>query len=572
MTLAIGVLVGLVVCLLVVLGGLVFFHDRALPGVKVIHVAVGGKSQDEIHAILEQLVSARGPELHFVHEGKTWTWDLQQLGYVPATHATAKTAVAWGKNIQTWTELPRLWSTTTDLPLAYEIPESQLDRAVSEIAEEVWEPAIDPEIQVSSSGAVLVQKGTLGQEIDRQALLAEVEQRLVWLRGGQIELPVLIYDRRIDDVQAEETRIRAEQMLKKKVTLKVFDTELVWEGQVLAGLMGFDGGFSEQKIRSQISELALAVNRLPENAVFEFDETTGKVKEFKAERPGLVIQESEAIKDLKIALENLERDATDSADLALATEETDAKVKVADMNSLGIKELIGKGESWFKGSIASRVHNVELAAARLNGAVIAPGEVISFVNLVGDISRATGFQAAYVIQGGRTVLGDGGGVCQVSSTLFRAALNTGLPIEERKAHSYRVGYYEQQSHPGLDATIYAPSVDLKIRNDTPAHILIQTKLDKKNSHLVFEIYGTSDGRIAEVGNYKLWNQVAPPPPLYQDDPTLPPGTIKQVEHAAWGAKASFDWKVTRNGETIQEKTFFSTFRAWQAVYLKGPSV
>jgi vancomycin resistance protein YoaR len=166
-------------------------------------------------------------------------------------------------------------------------------------------------------------------------------------------------------------------------------------------------------------------------------------------------------------------------------------------------------------------------------------------------------------------LGDGGGVCQVSTTLFRAALNAGLPILERQAHAYRVSYYEQESFAGLDATVYSPKPDLKIQNDTPAHILIQARVFPQEFKLVFQLYGTADGRRATITNPRLWDQVAPPPPLYIDDPTLPKGEVRQVESPVWGAKAAFDWKVVRDGQILQERTFYSVYQPWQAVYLRG---
>jgi vancomycin resistance protein YoaR len=248
---------------------------------------------------------------------------------------------------------------------------------------------------------------------------------------------------------------------------------------------------------------------------------------------------------------------------------TEPAIKTENVNGLGIKELLGKGESTFHGSIASRKHNIALTAGRLNGILVAPSEIFSFNQAVGDISAATGYQTAYIIKDGRTMLGDGGGVCQDSTTMFRAILNAGLPIIERHPHSYRVTYYEQNAPPGLDATVYAPSVDLKFKNDTPGYILIQTKVDINKNYLVVELYGSSDGRKATVSNVRLWAQVPPPADLYQDDPTLAAGVIKQVDWKAWGAKAAFDWKVVRNNEVLQEKTFYSNYQPWQAVYLRG---
>ena len=160
-------------------------------------------------------------------------------------------------------------------------------------------------------------------------------------------------------------------------------------------------------------------------------------------------------------------------------------------------------------------------------------------------------------------------MCQVSTTLFRAVLNAGLPIEERVAHAYRVRYYEEKYQVGFDATVFQPSPDFKFKNDTPGHVLIQTEFSERDKHLVFKLYGTSDGRLVNLSKSRVWEVVAPPPDLYIDDATLPAGTVKQTEHAAWGAKVAFDWKVTRGEEVLQERTFYSNYRSWQAVYLRG---
>jgi vancomycin resistance protein YoaR len=188
---------------------------------------------------------------------------------------------------------------------------------------------------------------------------------------------------------------------------------------------------------------------------------------------------------------------------------------------------------------------------------------------VGDISSLTGYKQAYVIKNGRTVLGDGGGVCQVSTTLFRAALNTGLPILERTSHAYRVQYYENDAKPGLDATVFGPTVDLKIQNDTPAAILIETEIDKENNILTFKLFGKKDGRTVELSPVRVYDEQPPPAPRYEDDPTLKKGVTKQVDFASWGAKSQYTYKIHKADKSTYERTFNSVYRPWQAVYLVG---
>ncbi len=329
--------------------------------------------------------------------------------------------------------------------------------------------------------------------------------------------------------------------------------------------------WKDSVIDDTLTNLAAQIDVPEEEALFQFAD--GKVTAFRPAKVGRRLNREETKRRLTEAFTTVSRTNQQRITILLPVADVSPASSTDGTNAFGIKELIGSGYSEFAGSIPGRIHNVALAASRINGILIKPGEEFSFNNAIGDISAATGYQSAYIIKEGRTVLGDGGGVCQVSSTLFRAALNAGLPIVERHAHAYRVHYYEDGGFkPGLDATVFSPSVDLRIKNDTPSHILIQAKTDTKNLTLRFELYGTRDGRVAELLNHQVWGQTAPPPPLYQDDPTLKTGVVKQVDWSAWGAKTSFQYKVTRNGETLQDTTFYSTFRPWQAVYLKGTAL
>lgn len=304
------------------------------------------------------------------------------------------------------------------------------------------------------------------------------------------------------------------------------------------------------------------------DALFQFQ--NGKVTAFRAARAGKRVNQAEVKRRFNQAVMAIPVTRQSLIIIPVPVDPIQPTFTTDRVNIFGIKERIGRGYSEFAGSIPGRIHNVALAASRLNGILIKPGEIFSFNDAVGDISAATGYQSAYIIKEGRTVLGDGGGVCQVSTTLFRAALAAGLPVIERTAHAYRVHYYEEGGFkPGIDATVFGPTVDLKIKNDTPAYILIQTSIDTENMNLTFELYGTNDGRRSEIINHQVWGITPPPPALYQEDPTLPKGVTKQVDFSAWGAKASFQYKVTRNGETLQDQIFTSNFQPWQAVYLRG---
>lgn len=325
--------------------------------------------------------------------------------------------------------------------------------------------------------------------------------------------------------------------------------------------------FSEEKIHNAISPLNEKINIEPVEALFSFD--NGKVTAFKPSSDGQSIDEQSLIEKVSSKIPDVISGSQKSIVIEIPIKKVSPKVTTDKANNLGIKELIGIGTSLYQHSIPNRAFNVGLAASRINGILVAPGEDFSFDKALGDVSSFTGYKQAYVISNGKTVLGDGGGVCQVSTTFFRALLNAGLPITERHAHAYRVGYYEEDSPPGVDATIYSPTVDLKFKNDTGHYILIQTAIDPVEQRLTFFLYGTSDGRKSEVSTPVITSQTPPPPVLYQDDPTKPKGFLEQTDFEAWGANVYFTRTVTRDGQTLISERYDSNYQPWQAIYIRG---
>jgi vancomycin resistance protein YoaR len=205
---------------------------------------------------------------------------------------------------------------------------------------------------------------------------------------------------------------------------------------------------------------------------------------------------------------------------------------LADTNQLGINELVATGESDFSGSSASRINNIRVGASKYNGLIIKPGEEFSFNKHLGDINSANGFSPEIVIKGTDLVKEFGGGLCQVSTTVFRAAMNAGLPITERRNHSFAVQYY---TPPGTDATIYTGAVDFKFQNNLSGHMMIQTRLDGKK--LYYDFYGTKDERVVELTEPRSYDR--------KSDGSL---------------KAVWERKVTRNGQVLSDDEFHSTYR------------
>ncbi|MEA2056749.1 MAG: VanW family protein [Patescibacteria group bacterium] len=340
--------------------------------------------------------------------------------------------------------------------------------------------------------------------------------------------------------------------------------------QQITSLIAPPDEFSSDEARSLVQDWSKLINGKPIGAVFEFDPKTLEVETFQAPQPGFVLDEKETAKKLISLLPQVEKSSETTLQGKLIVIQKDPEIALDKTNDLGINELIGFGDSYYQHSITSRIHNVNITANKLSLHIVKPDEKFSFNKTIGEISSNTGYKPAYIIKDRRTILGDGGGVCQVSTTLFRALLDAGLDITKRLPHSYRVSYYELDRKPGFDATVYAGDVDLRFINDTNHHLLIHSTADSQNLYMKVEIYGTKDGRTTQISNYQQWGYRPPPAPEYIPDQSLAPGQTKQIDWSTSGIKASFDWIVKdAENNVIREKTYYSSYRPWSAKYLQG---
>lgn len=453
-----------------------------------------------------------------------------------------------------------------DFNMVYKLNEDKLKTDIEALAKNINLEPVEPSVTINGD-EISVNKGEPGKLLDKEKLISNIKDNFSKNVFDEISAPITVIDNTLSDNEAQIYLERARKITGKTLNIKFEYNNFKFESSEIIQLIDPKGKYKQTSLNNFIDKISPLVERAVQDPKFTFE--NGKVTEFQPALDGIKIDKEQFKKVLIESLNSLEISEDKLIDLEVPVIKIPSEISTGDVNDFGINELIGRGVSTYYHSIATRVHNVSLAASRINGTLVKPGDTFSFNQTLGEVSGATGYQQAYIISEGRTILGDGGGVCQVSTTLFRALLNAGLPIIERQAHAYRVSYYEQDSPPGLDATVYSPSPDLKFTNDTPGYILIQAKANPKNYSLIFELYGTSDGRVSSISKPVVTSVSAPPPDLYQDDPTLPPGTIKQIDWKAWGAKVTFNYKVTRNGENLINKTFVSNYKPWQAIYLRG---
>lgn len=474
-----------------------------------------------------------------------------------------------------------------------------VQKFLTQVASQVDEPGHQPYAKLGSDHnlkTLTVDPGKVGQELDQATLFNQLTAQLQAKQDdSDINLaaePVATHhELSAQQLEAAEelaslyvnTTLNFTNHLYKDLSLEIKPSQLV-------GLLAFPPttppADNQEKINAEqleklIDELAVKVSRESQNAIFEYEKlTTGqyRVNKFQPHQDGLTINRDELKQEITTQLEKIAthevRAETATTPETLTSELPLIAVKpdvtLEQLNDLGIKELIGFGDSYYAHSIPNRVWNVALTAQKIDLILIPPGTEFSFNKGLGEVSRRTGYRSAYVISGGKTVLGDGGGVCQVSTTLFRAVLNAGLNITKRKAHSYRVSYYELNQKPGIDATVYSGDVDLRFINDTPGYILLKTSADSDNLYMTVEIYGTSDGRTAEILNHKTWDLRPAPPAAYYPTTELPPGKLEQIDWAVSGIKASFDYVVKdQEGNVIRQENYYSNYVPWSAKYLQG---
>lgn len=241
----------------------------------------------------------------------------------------------------------------------------------------------------------------------------------------------------------------------------------------------------------------------------------------------------------------------------------DPQITKVAVDALGIKEQVGFAKTSFKGSSADRRHNIEVGVAKLNGILIAPGEEFSAVAAIGTTTEAEGFVKEFVIKENRSVKELGGGLCQIATTLFRMALNAGLPITERVNHRYVVSYYG----PGLDATIYDPKPDFRFMNDTGNYLLLQGKVE--GDEVFLELYGLRDGRSVMISVPELSDELPAPEAAYIPAPELPVGEIQCSETPRAGITADVTYTVRYADGGVNEQRFHSVYQPWQKICLVG---
>lgn len=555
--------------------------DRIYPGVSVMGVDVGGMTQPEAMTAL----NARVPE-HLSHAvtieagGETWTFTGQELGMRVDVQVMANKAYAIGRNgnfiADLLTHFSLLRTPQTVEPLLW-YDTGPGNQVLQDLADHLYREPRSAQLMIHPDAQVEAIPAQRGRQLHVEATRTLIETALFSNSQEPVQAVVQEIVPALTDI--DQARQQAENLLSGSVIFSV-ETEAKttrWkvEPQTVAGMIDIvekrddtDQPYlaielDPENFTPYLEQIAETVQQEPIDAQVRFDAEADEVIVVEPSRDGYQLDWDNAWQQLADLLDRPGR----VIQLPLAV--IPPAISSDDLDSLGIKELVSESTSYFKGSSQGRMHNIALAASKFDGVMVPSGKVFSFNQHLGQVTKEEGYDESLIIFGNRTTVGIGGGVCQVSTTVFRAAFFGGFELVERWAHGYRVSWYETNSIPGLDATIYTPTVDFKFRNDTDHPLLIHTETDLEAGTLTFRFYGTRTNREVIVSEPVQSNRVKPKPPLYEEDPSLPKGTVKQVDWSIDGLDVSVTRTVKTDDEVLHEDEIISRYRPWQAVYKVG---
>lgn len=544
----------ILIALATTLMGAVFFitllslnsRNQATQGVSIANISISKLPKDEARVLLENAVEKYENELLTIktQNGSEITAIVKEIGITFNIDATLNNAYSYGSNNDLF---KKLYEQTLALLLGVEkeiqisIDEYTLVNFINNTLYPIHQPAENASFSYNKkeNGFDLIPAKT-GKIINIINFYTKLIENAEHLSIQPIEVTQYTDKPLITTNEVADAKENAQAILDASpYTIKTLDGNWKIEKEDIVSWIQFKpelssesnkyyltAGISKKEIQDYLTRFSPGLNIAPINAEFVIE--NNKVVLFSLSEPGYSLDIALSSAVIK---ENLKNKIGESE---LIFNKIEPTITGDSINNLGINYLLGKGETSFAGSPRARVHNINIGSDKYNGILIEPGEIFSFNENLGPVTAAEGYLPELVIKRGKTIPEYGGGLCQVSTTMFRAVMYAGLQIIDRYNHSYAVSYY---GTPGFDATIYPPNPDLKFKNNTQGTILIQSRVE--GTKLIFEIYGKDDGRRVEIDGPHTYDKKAN-------------GAVK-----AWLKRTVYN----ESGSIMLEKTFYSNYKS-----------
>ena len=587
-----GIATFVVAALLAFLAVQLLFIGRILPGVQVAGVQLGGMNRSEAaQALAKANTFATLGQVKLTNGTKSWLYKPADLGLSLDMEQTTTLAMAVGRMggpLVMANDMLNALQVGVAVPPVVWVNQGAAASQLLRINDEVAQPPREATLRLNGTN-VEYSPGQAGTGIDLDASLVLITAQLQTFRDGEVTLRLGPREPMVS--QAEDAANQARQLMLGGVTVALPNAKQGDPGpwtippDQLAPMLRFVRtenkpgatyklAFDQDSLRTWLERTANEVDRIEGDARFTFDQTNQSLVLTQPSHNGYQLNISETVSAFQQAI------AGGQAQLQLAVKVTPPQVSdEMTATQLGITQLTQSYTSHFYGSSADRRQNIRTAAANFNGVLVPPDSVFSMGKYMSDVSLENGYAEALIIYNGKTIKGVGGGVCQVSTTLFRTAFYAGYPITERHAHAYRVLYYEQNPNgandpllSGFDATVYFPLVDFKFKNDSPYWILMETVYDDAGSSLTWNFYSTPDGRSVEAVFSGPLDIKPVPPPVVTFNPEAEPYSITRLDYPAEGARVVINRTVFKNGAVLFKDDFATVYQPWAEACEYGPEI
>lgn len=582
-----GIIVVLLLLVFWVAGSHLLFANRIFPGVSLNGISLGGMTEREAMQTIASNYSfpQTGHILLQAGDG-SWLVSPAQLGVYVDTQATADKALSIGRKNPV--EIMEAAMFGAAVSPAFVFDQNVALQYLEGLSASINQPVKEANLSIANA-QVSINQGQPGRVLDMAASLQSISIQITKMQDGIVPLSVTEVQPKILDVSKQGDELKT--ILSQPLTLSLpaeANSPAAGPWTIapadLAGLLNLTETGTDQSatlavqvnqplVTAYLQTLKKQIDQSPQNSRFIFNDETKQLDLYQKAAIGRSLDIDKSVAAINDALLKGDHSATLSLEIVKP-----AAVDTSTAADLGITQLVQEYTSYFHSSPDGRVQNIQTAAKQFLGLLVAPGETLSMADILGDISLDSGYAEAPIILGDQTISGIGGGVCQVSTTLFRTVFLAGYQIDERHPHAYRVGYYDQINsaglhslkYAGLDATVFVPLVDFKFTNNSNYWILMETYVSTANNSLTWKIYSTPDGRTVNWQSSGLTNIVDPPASVYVENPDLPAGTIKQTDYAVQGATVRVDRTVTLNGNVIISDHFDTKYEAWPDIYDYGP--
>ncbi|MDP2726774.1 MAG: VanW family protein, partial [Dehalococcoidia bacterium] len=521
-----------VVCLFILLAGAALasyqlvYSQRIPLGVQLLDLDVGGLGLADAKQLLSANLEAylRTP-LAFRQGSREWKSLPGEMGASFNVEESISRAFKLGQEGNIFERMQRqisLLQHPQRLGLAFVFNDVSFQGGLARLVQAVEQPPQDATIKLVGT-EVAITPARPGYQIDRQALQAQLRESLASLSTAPVELPVKSIPPQVREENLAQARAQIQKILAEPVTVRYGERRWTLDRAALSNMFSFQQGkdangnptaqpvLASDKAEAWAKEVAKEVDKEPQDARIVWND--GRLTINSPGRPGVSVETAKFGEALNKALAKGDR----VVDLPVVAKPA---AGAEDIARLGIQDKLAEASTSYAGTMADRIHNVRLGAQRINGKVVPPGGIYSMAEALGPISEDTGYKLGFAILGPDTVLDVGGGLSQLTTTVFKAAFAAGFPITQRTTHAYRIRRYEPIL--GIEATIYPPAVDLKFRNDTDHYILLDARTDAGNVYISF--YGTRPNREITVEGPIIENVVPTTKEIIRTEtPLLPKG-------------------------------------------------